>query len=101
MLQFSFKIQNSRMETVKKAKKMKNWVVQYVYSTDGGEQGVSISHIEAETYDEARITAIENAVAKEFIFTICLQSDEQVLGTVKHQANIIVGKGVSINPTYE
>ena len=72
---------------------MKNWVVQYVYATDKAEQGVSISHIEAETLEEAKQKAVENAVAEEFIFNVYPQSDEQFLGAVKHDANMMVGKG--------
>jgi len=76
---------------------MKNWVVQYVYATDKAEQGVSISHIEAETLEEAKKKAVENAVAEEFIFNVYPQSEEQFLGSVKHHANIIVGNGETVD----
>lgn len=70
---------------------MKNWVIQYVYATDKTEQGVSISVVEAETYEDARDLAIKKAQAEEFIFTIHPQSEDQYLGAVKHKANIIAG----------
>lgn len=72
---------------------MKNWIVQYVYATEKAEQGVSVVHIQAEDYETARQIAIAEAVAEEFIFTIHPQSEDQFLGSVRHQANMIVGKG--------
>ena len=80
---------------------MKNWVVQYVYATESSQQGLSISYIEAETYEDARVIAIEQAGAEEFIFTIHPQSEDQFLGTVKHHANMIAGNGVAIDPAEE
>lgn len=80
---------------------MKNWVVQYVYATDNNEQGMSILHLEAETYEEAKQMAFEQAAAKEFIFTVTEQSDDQFLGSVKHQAQMLVGKGATIDTSIE
>lgn len=71
---------------------MQNWVIQYVYATEKGENGVSIVHIQAENEAEAKKIAEEKAIAKEYIFTVHPQSDEQFLGNVKHQANVMSGK---------
>lgn len=71
---------------------MQNWVIQYVYATDKGENGVSIVEIKAENETEAKKIAELKAVAEEYIFTVHPQSDEQFLGNVKHQANIMSGK---------
>lgn len=71
---------------------MQNWIIQYVYATDKGENGVSIVEIEAENEAEAKKIAELKAVAEEYIFTVHPQSDEQFLGNVKHQANIMSGK---------
>ena len=75
---------------------MKTWVIQYVYATDKNENGVSILHVQAETIEDAKKLAIENAAAEEFVFDIYPQSDDQFLGAVKQQANMIVGKGQKI-----
>ncbi|MDV7340307.1 hypothetical protein RYZ26_11930 [Terasakiella sp. A23] len=72
---------------------MQNWVVQYVYATEKGENGVSIVHIAAEDEAAAKEIAQQKAMAEEYIFTIHPQSDEQFLGSVKHQANLLVGNG--------
>ncbi len=72
---------------------MKNWVVQYVYQTDKDENGISILHVQAETLEEAKEIAVQKAAAEEYIFTVHPQSDEQFLGNVRHQANMLVGKG--------
>lgn len=71
---------------------MKNWVVQYVYASERQGQGVSILHIQAETLEEAKKIAAEKAAAEEFVFTITPQSDDQYLGSVKHEANRLAGK---------
>ncbi|WP_135078354.1 hypothetical protein [Terasakiella sp. SH-1] len=72
---------------------MKNWVIQYVYATEKNEQGVSILEVQAETLEEAKEIAVQKAAAEEYIFNVYPQSDEQFLGTVKHQASMLVGKG--------
>lgn len=72
---------------------MKNWVVQYVYATDKDEQGVSISEIQADTLEEAKEIAQQKAVAEEYIFNVYPQSEEQYLGTVKHDAKMMTGNG--------
>lgn len=71
---------------------MKNWVVQYVYASEQQGQGVSITHIQAETLEKAKEIAAEKAAAEEFVFTIAEQSDDQFLGSVKHDANRMAGK---------
>ncbi|SCA54809.1 hypothetical protein MTBPR1_10056 [Candidatus Terasakiella magnetica] len=76
---------------------MKNWVIQYVYATEKAEQGVSILEVEAETIEEAKKIAVQKAAAEEYIFNVYPQSDEQFLGSVKHQANMLVGKGEYID----
>lgn len=76
---------------------MKNWVVQYVYATEKDEQGVSISHIKAETLEKAKEIAVEQAVAEEYVFNVYQQSEEQFLGSVRHDANMKVGKGQMID----
>ena len=70
---------------------MKNWVVQYVYATDKEEQGVSIEHIQAETLEEAKEIAQKKAVAKEYVFNLYPQSEEQFLGSVRRDAKVLSG----------
>jgi len=74
---------------------MKNWVIQYVYATEKNEQGISILEVQAETLEEAKEIAIQKAAAEEYIFNVYPQSDEQFLGNVKYQANMMAGKGIT------
>lgn len=76
---------------------MKNWIIQYVYATEKDEQGISILEITAKNEEEAKKIAAEKAVAPEYIFTVHEQSDDQYLGMVKNQANIMLGKGEIID----
>lgn len=76
---------------------MPGWIVQYVYVGASGKTRMLVSRVEADTAAEARTLAAETAPAEEFVITVQPESDEQVLGTVKHQAGMMSGKGIHGN----
>ncbi len=71
---------------------MPRWTVQYVYLDDTGKTRVSLDTLEAETREDARNLAAERAPAAEFMITVHAESEEQLLGSVRHQALIMAGK---------
>lgn len=73
---------------------MPGWIVQYVYVGASGKTRMLVSRVEAATAAEARTLAAETAPAEDFVITVQPESDEQVLGTVKHQVRMMSGKGV-------
>ncbi len=71
---------------------MPRWTVQYVYLDDTGKTRVSLETLEAETQEDARTLAAGQAPAEEFMITVHQESEEQLLGSVRHQALIMAGK---------
>lgn len=68
-----------------KAKRRK-WVANYVYADGDGKAGIAVKVITAASKDDARAIAEANAPGDEFVLTLHPQSDEQMLGQVRHQA---------------
>ena len=66
--------------------KRRKWVANYVYDDGNGQAGMAVKVITAKTKDDARAIAEVNAPGKEFVLTLHPQSDEQMLGQVRHQA---------------
>lgn len=72
---------------------MPSWIVQYVYEGVEGEAEVSLTRVDAATKEEARDLAAKQAPGKDFVIaSVVPESDEQFLGTVKHQALVMSGK---------
>lgn len=65
--------------------KRRKWVAFYIYDDGNGQAGMAVKVITAATKDDARAIAEANAPGKEFILTLHPQSDEQMLGQVRHQ----------------
>ncbi len=76
---------NPAARPVIKANRRK-WVANYVYDEGNGQAGMAVKVITAATKDDARAIAEANAPGKEFVLTLQPQSDEQMLGQVRHQA---------------
>lgn len=74
---------------------MPTWVVQFHYASADAPDATTlrIVRVAAESETEARRLALASAPSGEFIMTVVLESDEQALGTVKHRASWLAGKG--------
>ena len=72
---------------------MPNWIIQYVYNTKDGKPGIALRHVTAASETDAKALAVNLAPAEEFVITVHPESDDQFLGTVKHKAMWLTGKG--------
>ena len=64
----------------------KVWIANYVYATESGDARTTTKEIAADTYEAAQALAAEIAPAEEFVVALHPQSDEQILGAVRHSA---------------
>ncbi|MDH5748723.1 MAG: NUDIX hydrolase [Rhodospirillales bacterium] len=71
---------------------MPRWTVQYVYLDETGNTRVSMDTVEAESKDNALTLAAKQAPAEEFMITLHPESEEQLLGSVRHKAMAMAGK---------
>jgi hypothetical protein len=72
---------------------MPSWIVQFVFEGAEGDAEVSLTRVDAETKEEARDLAAKKAPGEDFVIaSVVPESDEQFLGTVKHQAIMMSGK---------
>lgn len=72
---------------------MPSWIVQFVFEGAEGGAEISLTRVDAETKEEARDLAAANAPGEAFVIaSVVPESDEQFLGTVKHQAMVMSGK---------
>jgi hypothetical protein len=79
----------------------KVWIANYVYATAAGDARTTTREIAADSYEAAQALAAEIAPAAEFVVSLHPQSDEQILGAVRHSAAKIKQDGDDIPFDYD
>ncbi len=62
------------------------WIAHYVYATADGEMLSTMKTIVASSYERAMDAAAQKAPAEEFVVSVHAESEDQFLGSVRHQA---------------
>ena len=74
---------------------MPGWIVQFVFEGPEGETEVSLTRIDAPTKEKAAELAAGMAPGENFVIaSVMPESEDQFLGTVKHQALKLSGKAI-------
>ena len=64
----------------------KTWIAHYVFASADGEMRSAMKSIVASTYETAMEAAAKLAPSEEFVVSIHEESEDQFLGSVRHQA---------------
>lgn len=70
------------------------WIAHYVYASDDGEMRSTMKSIVASSYEKAMEAASKLAPAEEFVVSVHPESEDQFLGSVRHQVADLSDKSI-------
>lgn len=70
------------------------WIAHYIYATADGETRTAMKSVTAPTHALAMAAASRQAPAEEFVVSVHAQSEEQMLGAVRHRVAALSDRSI-------